>query len=45
MLSRGDVRVCIAYSEMDDEMENSVKDEVERRLKPMSLGGLREEYA
>ena len=27
MLSRGDVRVCIAYSEIHDEMENSVKDE------------------
>ena len=31
MLSRGDVRVCIAYSEMDDKRENSVKDEMKRR--------------
>ena len=30
MLSRADVRVCIAYSETD-EIENSVKDELERR--------------
>ena len=39
MLSRGDVRVCIAYSEMDDEMENSVKDELERR-ESIALGRL-----
>ena len=31
MLSREDVRVCVAYSETDDEMENSMNDELERR--------------
>ena len=31
MLLGGDVRVCIAYSETDDEMENIVKDALERR--------------
>ena len=39
MLSRGDVRVCIAYSEMDDKRENSVKDEMERR-ESIALGPL-----
>ena len=33
MLSRGDVRVCTAYSEVDDEMEHCVKDELERRCR------------
>ena len=32
-----DVRVCIAYSETDDEMENSVYDELER-LESIALG-------
>ena len=31
MLLGGDVRVCIAYSETDSEMENIVKDALERR--------------
>ena len=31
LLLGGDVRVCIAYSELDDEMENIVKDALERR--------------
>ena len=29
MLFGGDVRVCIAYSEMDNEVENIVKDALE----------------
>ena len=37
MLLGGDVRVCIAYSEMDNEMENSMIDELERR-ESMALG-------
>ena len=31
MLVGGDVRVCIAYSETDDEMENIMKDALDRR--------------
>ena len=37
MLLGGDVRVCVAYSKTDNEMENSMNDELERR-ESMALG-------
>ena len=32
MLLGGDVNVCIAYSEVDDDMENSINDEVRESI-------------